>query len=248
MGFRKLFAKELRSVLPLAVVFAVAIVLLHFFVLYKSPVWDDDFIMVMSLFLPFLLTAVLAVGAGYYQLHIEWKTNSIYLLLALPIRGWKVMTAKLAAVLTMFVCSVLWIAISFALILLRSKWDEVSAAEDMTELVPAMLNLALHTFWMYALAVLFLLAVVQFAFLCGQLVARFKGVVVLAAFLGALWLVLRVTPLLSQLLGWMPDIFYGGASDADAEFLHAGPFVVLFLISIGFIWLSGYIFEKEVEV
>ncbi|MCA0756298.1 hypothetical protein KP806_14685 [Paenibacillus sp. N4] len=247
MGFRNLFGKEIRSMLPLYGVFAVVMVALDFFILYKSKTWANDVEMVLSLMIPFIFAGVLAVGTGYYQLQSEWKTNSIYLLLSLPIRGWKVLTAKLAAVLCLFLGTLLWIAACFSVILLRSKWGELMEAAEPSQWLPGLLNTAANSLWMYVLVVLFLTAVSQFAFLCGQLVAKLKWLVVLSAFLGAVWLVIRVTPLLSQLLEWTPDIFFGGL-DLDAAYLHSGPFIVLLLLSIGLIWLNGYIFEKEVEV
>jgi hypothetical protein len=239
--------KELKSIFPLYGVFSVAIVFLHFFVLYKSTVWDNDIILVVSLFIPTIFVAVLAIGTGYYQLQMEWRTNSIYLLLSLPVRGWKLLMAKLVAVISVLVMTCIWIGVSFVLILLRVKWDEWRANEDLPALMPTLLNVTANSFWMYCLVVTFMLIVIQFAFLCGQLVVKFKWLVVLSAFFAALWLVFRVSPLLSNLLLWTPEIFFGG-KDTDVMYLHSGPFIVLLLTCVGLVWLNGFIFEKEVEV
>ncbi|TLS48448.1 hypothetical protein FE782_30385 [Paenibacillus antri] len=204
-------------------------------------------IFVLSLVVPFLTVSAMAIGTGYYQLHTEWKTNSIYLLLSLPIRGWKVVTAKLAAVLSLLLLTILCIGVSFALILLRLKWGEISVSEEWPEVVPALLNLTLNSFWMYCLTVTLLILIIQFAYLCGQLVGKFKWAVTLAAGFAALYLVFRVSPILSSLLSWMPELFYGGV-DFDALYLHSGPFLVLMLLCGAFLWLNGYIFEQEVEV
>ena len=137
MAIQKLFLKEMKSVLPLFGVYALAVVLLHFFTLYKSSVWDNDSIFVVSIVLPFIFAGVLTVGAGYYQLHVEWKTNSIYLLLSLPIRGWKVLSTKLAAVLVLFILTMLWIGISFSLILLRTHLTELLENGNLKEMFPS---------------------------------------------------------------------------------------------------------------
>jgi hypothetical protein len=153
---------------------------------------------------------------------------------------------KLAAVLSLLIITLIWIGASFFLVLLRVKWDEFRAKEDFS-LSPTMLNITGNSLWMYGLAVIFLLVLVQFTFLCGQLVAKFKWLVMFCAFFGGLWLVLRISPLLSNLLQWTPDILFGGR-DADVVYFHSGPFIVLLLISMGLVALSGYILEKEVEV
>lgn len=248
MGLRNLFVKELRSVFPLYGIFAAAVVLLDFFILYKRASLDNEIIFALSLFLPFLLASTIAIGTGYNQLHVEWKTNSIYLLLSLPIRGWKVLAVKLAAVLSLLIVTLLWIVISFALILLRVNWGELFEIGDFLAALPTLLNMTINSFWLYVLMVMLLLVVIQFTFLCGQLVTKLKWLVMVGAFLGTLWLVLRISPLLSNLLlWWTPEIFFGG-KDADVVYLHSGPFIVLLLISIGLMGLNGLIFEKEVEV
>lgn len=247
MAFRKLFAKEFRSVLPAFGMYSAAVMLWHFFVLYKSGVWDWDAVSAAAVAGPVLFASFLAVGAGYFQLHTEWKTNSIYLLLSLPVRGWKVLTAKLAAVLSSLFLSLIWIGLSFVMILLRVGWDRVSGGKLQGELLLAIINVLFNSLWMYALTIVFLLAVVHFAYLCGQLASRFKWVVMTCAGFAVLWLALRASPLLSEWLRWMPDIAFGGAGE-EGIYLYSGPFLVLLLLSVGLIALNGYIFEREVEV
>jgi hypothetical protein len=247
MAFRNLFIKELKSILPMYAVFSFLVVLLHVFILYKSKVWEDETILVSSIMLPFIFLAATVIGTGYYQLHTEWKANSIYLLLSLPVRGWKVLSAKLGAVLSYFIVTCLWIGISFTIFLVRVLLDKLKGNVDLMDILPTLLNVVVNTLWMYVLVVVFVLVVIQFAFLCGQLVAKFKWFVVLSAFLGVMWLVFRITPLLSSLLLWTPDIFWGGM-ESDVVYFHSGPFIIMFLLIVGFVWLNGYIFEKEVEV
>ncbi|RAP75673.1 hypothetical protein [Paenibacillus montanisoli] len=247
MAFRKLFLKEWRSILPMYGVFSAAVLLLHVLVLFKSGVWGDEIVMILSLFIPYLFAALITIGTGYYQLHSEWRTNSIYLLLSLPVRGWKVLTAKLTAALSLLILTSLWIGGSFILVLMLADWDDWRASEELPELFPTLLHVTASGFLLYCFTVAFLLIVVQFAFLCGQLVAKLKWLVILGAFLGALWLLLRLSPMLSGLLLWTPDLFIV-SDDADILYLHSGPFIGLVLLGAGLVWLNGYIFEKEVEV
>jgi hypothetical protein len=247
MALWNLFKKETKSIFPLYGFFAVGVVALHLIVLYKSADFQMDATMVLTLVLPYLFLVALAVGTGYYQLHVEWRTNSIYLLLSLPIRGWKVLAAKLAAAVSLLIATSIVIAASFASLLLRVVWDEVSTSEDWSEIGPSLVNIVLNFYWICLFAILFLLIVVQFTYLCGQLVAKFKWIVMLSAFFGIIWLVLRISPLLSNLLVWTPEIVIGH-KDSDMAFLHSGPFIVLGLLCIGLIALNGFIFEKEVEV
>lgn len=247
MGFRNIWTKELRGNGPLYAVYAILVVLLHVLLLYKRESIPDDAMGVLALLLPFLFVSAMAIGSGYYQLHVEWRTQSIYLLLSLPIRGWKVLTAKMAAVVTLLLLSLLWTGLSFSIILLRVQWTKLASDEEFMEMLPTIIHMVLNSAWMYGLTILFLLALTQFTFLCGQLVAKLKWVVMIAAFFGMLWLFLRISPALSGLLQWTPEILFGGG-DSDTAYLHSGPFIVLLAVCVGLTALNGYIFEKEVEV
>lgn len=246
MAFRKLFAKEFRSVFPVFGMYMAVLTLWDFFVLYKSGDWGPGIASAAALAAPMVLVSFLAIGIGYYQLHTEWRTNSIYLLLSLPVRGWKVLSAKLAAVLSSLLLSLAWTGISYGIILLGEEWGALFGDEQQKAL-PALVNVTLHSLWMYVLSIVFALAVVHFAYLLGQLVSRFKWVVMTGAGFAIVWLALRAGPFLSDLLWWMPDIVFGDAG-VGAIYLHSGPFLVLLLFSAGLIALNGYIFEREVEV
>lgn len=247
MAFRKLFLKELRGALPLYAVFCGAVLLLHLFLLYKYNDWGQEYISALSMLMPYVLAGALAVGLGYYQLHSEWRTNTVYLLLSLPVRGWKVLAAKLSATLLLLATTSLWIAVSYSMTLLPAYWREWNLSAQMTEAYPSLLNLATNALWMYLFFAAFFIIVVQFAFLCGQLVARFKWFIVFIAFFAALWLVMRLNPLLSGALSWTPEIMLGG-NELEKIYMHSGPFIGLALLGAGLAWLNGYIFEKEVEV
>lgn len=245
MALRNLFRKEWRSAFPLYGVFAGLVLLWHLFILYKRDWFDQDTIMVLALIMPFVFASLITIGMGYQQLQVEWKTNSVYLLLSLPVRGWKLLMVKIAALMSLVVATLLWSGLSYVLILMKLKWTDIS--ENITELWPMLSSLLIHSTWIYLLSMVLLLILVQFTFLCGQLVAKFKWLVTLAAFLGMLWFVLRISPLLTSLLQWTPDISFGH-KDFEVIYLQSGSFLVLLLLGVGLTALNGFIFEKEVEV
>ncbi|MCM3747884.1 hypothetical protein M3223_11025 [Paenibacillus pasadenensis] len=245
MGFGQLFKKEWKSIFPLYAVFCAVVTAYHLFTLYRGAGWEEDFIFVSTFIIPAVIVGLLTVGMGYYQLQTEWKTNSIYLLLSLPIRGWKIMSAKLLASLLPLLVSMSWITASFAVVVLRGRWDTMH--DFFPPLLPFLLNVALNSLWMYLFTVVFLAVLLQFSFLCGQLAARFQRTFACLAFIGGLWLVIRISPPLSGLLAGIPGIAFG-SDDTDLLYLHSGPFLVLLLLCAGLVWLNGYLFEKEVEV
>ncbi|ANE46605.1 hypothetical protein SY83_10345 [Paenibacillus swuensis] len=247
MAFQNLFKKEARSILPVYGGYALVVVFVHILILYRSHAMEYDAIWIAGVLLPLIFIALITIGIGYYQLHVEWRTNSIYLLLSLPVRGWKVLLAKLAAALAMLLATVFGVGISYVVILLRITWNDLTANGPILETTPYLINISLHLFWMCALAIVFLLLLVQFTFLCGQLAAKLKWLIMLCAFGGMLWLVLRLSPVLSDLLLWLPDLVFGKPG-WDVTYLHMGPFVVLALFCIALLGLNGYLFEKEVEV
>ncbi|MCI3923169.1 hypothetical protein MO973_23370 [Paenibacillus sp. TRM 82003] len=247
MPFARLYRKEVKGIFPLFVVFAAVVVAWHAFILYKSETWDHDLVFVLSLIMPFVAAGLLAVGASYAQLHTEWRTNSIYLLMALPMAGWKVLTAKLLSALTLLIGSAAAVGISFAALLLRAKWEELTGNAELQFMLPTLISLTWNVFWLSCLSAALVMILVQFAYLCGQMAARLKWLFVLCAFVGGLWLVIRITPPLSGLFLWTPD-FIVGAEGGEAAYMQSGPFLILTLVGIGFMWINGYIFDKEVEV
>ncbi len=247
MAFRQLAGKELKSIFPLYGVFAVAVVVVHLFIWYKRAALEQDVLFVLSLVLPAFLAAATTIGAAYYQLHTEWRTNSVYVLLSLPVRGWKVLAAKQAAVFSLLLLTLVWIAGSYTLILLPVNLAVLQENISLSEALPGLLSVMGHFLWMGSIGVLFLLSLVQFTFLCGQLASRLSWLIRLCAFVGGLWLLLLVSPALSGLLQWMPDIAVG-SEQTGIEYVHVGPFVVLAGLTAGLLSLNGYVFENEVEV
>ncbi|MBM7564826.1 hypothetical protein [Paenibacillus sacheonensis] len=249
MGFRRLVRKEIRSLFPLFAVYGGAVTALHAIVMFKGGPLGNEAVQIVALLLPFLFASAIVIGIGYFQLSTEWKTNSIYLLLSLPIRGWKVLLAKLGALLLLLGATLLWIAASYSLFLLRSagtalftdqEWGDHSFRSTLS-------NLAGNSLWMYLLSVVLLVMLVQFAFLSGQLVARFRWVMALIAFFAGTWVIYRIAPFLSDVLSWLPDFSFGG-SLSGIVYLHSGLFAALVLLGVGLAWLNGYLFEKVVEV
>jgi hypothetical protein len=247
MTLGNLFRKEFKSILPLYGVYAMLVGLCHLLLLYKRASLDNDSILVISLVIPIVFLGLISVGIGYYQLQVEWKTNSIYLLLSLPIRGWMILTSKMAAVLSLITLSLLWIGISFSVVLLRVQWGELIGSIDVKEVFPTLLNVTLNSYWLYILFAFILIVITQFTFLLGQLVPRVNWLVRVATFIGIIWLLLRLSPIASKWLLWTPNILFGG-KELDMIYLHSGPFIVLLACSVGLLSLGGYILEKEVEV
>ncbi|MDF2722476.1 MAG: hypothetical protein K0Q59_2151 [Paenibacillus sp.] len=243
MPFRNLLVKEVKGIFPLFAVFALLVVVIDLLVMAKSIYVKKETIVIITTLTPFLFISFIALGVGYYQLFTEWRTNSIYLLLSLPMRGWKLLTAKLVALLGLLLLTLLWIALSFCLIILRTVWSDV----DADNIVPMLLNLGMYAFVIYVLLVVFVLSALQFAFLCGQFVSRLRWLVVLGVFFAVMWLYARVSPVISGWLLWLPD-FNLGSLETDMVYLHSGPYVVMLLAIVGLVGLSGYLFEKEVEV
>ena len=68
-----------------------------------------------------------------------------------------------------------------------------------------------------------------------------------AAFFAAIWLIMRLSPFLSDAFRWAPEIVVGG-SELDKVYFNSGPFIGLAVLGAALAWLNGYILEKEVEV
>jgi len=251
MTFGKLVLKEIKGSRLTAVIFAVLVVLWHFFLLTRTAVWGAEVIPLAAM--PFFLPPLWVFGTMLYMLHTEWNTHSIYLLLSLPVRGWYILGAKLVAalvdllILGAVALASFWLTFGRALtVMLR----EFAAGIP----YPWLISLALKIFLVYLLSVIVVLVVGQFSYLSSRLVSRFSGVLMGAAFFVQLWLLVRLGALLSPLFKWVPDLAFrdwterGGVIQVNTTVIDTAPIAAVLFLTAAIFLFGSWLLENEIEV
>lgn len=251
MLFWRLFVKESRSLLPAVAILAALVLIWHVFLLSRLYVWTADLVLSLGL-MPAFVLPVWTLGMMVYSLHTEWSTNSIYQLLVLPLRGWKVAGAKLAAVLAGLSALLVFSLASYWLFFGRHFLGMIAGVSVIPLQWLGEAGLLLLLAYWAVTAVMVVLA--QFSYLAGRVVPKFGWLAAGAAFFVSLWLMMRLGTLLAPLFAWVPDLSYRAwiVMDSVARMnmvtVSSAPLVVVTLLTGAFFLLTSWLIEREVEV
>lgn len=245
MNFWQLWKKELKGFLRISTLFMALWIILtergqkDVFVWFPPEVdkWGSPFGVPMGAFFWFSLWAI---GMAFHTLHHEWRHKSIYLLMSLPVKGYQVLGAKVAAIVS-GVLTLLPLAVGMYLF----SWHEKLAQYKLPALTAFYFGI---TVIFMLLAIVFILSVVsQFAFLVGKLVKRFRFVLsgtvfyLILAFLHDL--LMKSKP---SLIRWIPDlVIRSGTARFEAGLWF---FLPMLLAGIGLLFVNSWLYGRRIEL
>ena len=224
--------------------------------LTRVGLWDPEAIIAVYM-AP--LTGMLPLWALWTSVQLyrqEWRENTSYLMLSLPVRAWKITSAKLAALLTGVLALWLLFAAGFWLLMSRTGlWAELFR-RNLFALVPLewVVRMSLLAFGVMLAGLVVLALFAQFAYVFSRLFTRFRGFVMLWTWGLSFWLFIRVADLGSRVLGFLPDFHLrmlnvrNGVPEFDVVAIDSGPFVAVALLLFGLYWLLNAVLERAIEV
>lgn len=253
--WRQQFKKELMGHRGEILLLAGALVVWTLFLLSRSGLWSSELIVALywapSGFLP--LWALWTSVQLYRQ---EWRENTSYLMLSLPVRAWKITSVKLAVLAAGIV--------GFSLLLLAGAWLVAARSGFLAELAETDLFAVVPREWvvkmlllLYALMVAGFVVmglVAQFAYVFSRLFSRFRGLMMVWTWILLFWLMGRVGDIGGRLLAWMPDFHLrsldatGGVLEFHLLTIESGPFWALVLFTAGLYALLNIVLERAIEV
>jgi hypothetical protein len=248
VNFLRLFRKELRGSSAVAWPLVAGIVLLDALLRSRMGIWREGLPAAVSAAAS-LVVAAWPIGALLYSMQAEWATNSVQLLLSLPVRGATVCAAKLASVVAWSYVLAIARGLSFWLFFGRPD-PRLSARVPISVAVNAGLQIA--AVWTAFMVTVLVLA--QCSFVVGRTVPRWWGLTAAAAFIVQGWLLVRLVPVMSRLFQWLPDLRVGTWSSSadvvilDTLTLDSGFLAALAVMLGGFLVLGGLLLEGEMEV
>lgn len=214
---------------------------------YKSAAF---FAIVLTVTLPILFLPLWLFWQSFQSLRSEWREDTVYTLLVLPVPGWHVTLAKLIGILVEY-SVLLVVSVGGGLLLF---WRMIEPFWNALPSTSWILGNAFLLYLVSALALAAFVILMQLAFIVGKLVGRAQGLVAIWTWILASWLVGRLGSFLEPIFRWVPPIPLHRV--ARLELL--GRDVLLdwniasqlgtFLGVIGLFWLTSYLFEHFVEI
>ncbi|MGI6285039.1 hypothetical protein SEF58_04385 [Neomoorella humiferrea] len=203
----RLYRKELRDLRLESMVVLGLILLWNFFLYYKAgtATWPPGTHLVFSLMM-LVITGFLPLIESFKIWGDEWKNNTVYLLLSLPVNGQQVVLAKLLAVLTQFILLSLAALLATGALFKATVLDAyfVMINNEIWQLIRQYrLILAIIT----VNGILELANVVLLAFLgslLGQSVRKFSGWLAGAFFLAGMYVSGKLATWLAKVLNYLP--------------------------------------------
>ena len=241
----------LRGELLLAIV---AFILWAIFLHTRMTVWEPWMPLALA-WLPQLFIPIWIVWNGVHLYHHEWNGNTHYLMLSLPVRGWRIWLPKLTA---LAVGSLLMASVVSGLAMTLAP-RAMALSQELRVIFDALPKGWLPSFSLQvALVVLlssFLLAIIaQFSYLFSRLFERFQWLLMAWTVILTVWAMERFVNFVSPLLGWLPDFRFHLLEMGDHEFilravtLDSAPALATALFAALLMLLINVMLEDALEV
>ncbi len=257
-AFGRLLWKDLEiSRLPMLINGGAA-VLWHVFLRTRLLMgWSPETVAVLSL-LPMAFLPLWFIWQTYQSLRVEWREDTVYTLLTLPVPGWKIVLSKLIALLIEYTVVVgVWVVSGLVVywsplqILLHDLFQTVSLGWFVR-------NGFLFYFASLAVFAGFIIYM-QVAYITARVMGRFHGLVMVWVLLLQTWAVNRIGALLQPVFEWVPHVPLYRLLDLSALprtlvdptqglFWDLSGSIGSWLAVIGLFFLGAWLLENFVEV
>lgn len=251
-SFLNLYKKELKENMPLAVVYVILALAWILFLSTRHGRWDDELIFGLS-YIPLGLLPIYAMIQGFLSYRSEWKDDTIFAVLSLPVPGWYFTASKFLATMTYFTVLSLVMLGSIWLLsmdLVTSILAEVPAHMGYGWMIQGFIGMYLAGWLSSGLNYL----VCQFSYLVSRLFNKFIAVITGLAYLLSYWVLLRVAGWISWAFNWLPDYsmetwsqIYGFTYKYVLSF-ETAPWIALLVIGVGLAWFGSWLLENVLEV
>jgi hypothetical protein len=219
----KLYNKEMRELRPEILVVLIATVVLDLIFYFKARQFPAVIVGPSLMILG--LAALLPFISSFKLLGREWNSNTIYLLLSLPVKGGSILGSKLLALLTQYLIGTV-VVTAGGIILAFLLFPEPGLAETLRQAQAAGIDTRLQTiissgalfYLMSLVGMAYVIAISFFSQLLGKLVRHFSGPVTVIVFIATFWLMNKLMTPLWQQLGKYSQLYMNQSNFSIAAF------------------------------
>lgn len=251
--WRRQFFKELQGHRGEILLLAGALLAWTAFLYSRAGAWEPELILVLYWF-PTGFLPLWAIWTSVQLYRQEWRENTSYLMLSLPVRAWTITSAKMAAIGLGIIGFSALILLGAALLIARTGfWPTVEGVFDVIPLAWFVKT----GVWICVVGLLGMLALslmAQFAYVFSRLFTRFQGLAMVWTWFLSLWLSGKAAWLGHRFLGWLPDFrmqaisIMNNVPAVHTVTIDSGPFWAVVLFFLGLYWVLNITIERAVEV
>lgn len=199
--FLSLFKKDLEaSKWPLGIFSGLIILLMLFFRYKVTQGWAPESV-IASIAIPLMFLPLWLVWQSFQTLRSEWKEDTVYTLLVLPVPGWHITLAKILALVVEYTV-LLVVIVGGSRLILGTVLAQMTPTAPLSWIIR-------NGFLAYLVSVGVLIGVAifaQLAFVVSKMVGRFQGFVALWVLVLASWFVRQLGMILEPFVSWIPPI------------------------------------------
>lgn len=250
-AFLKLLRKDLEaSRLPILFLSGIT---LAFMAITRYKIADGAWLphaFVVCVAVPATFFPLWLIWQSFQILRSEWREDTVYTLLVLPVPGWQVMLSKLVSICVEY--TVLFVVTAGGTLLFFGN-----LIQELWEVLPSFSWAVSNAFLLYLsilLGVVTVVIYIQLAFVVSRMVGKFRSIVALWTFVLSTWLVGKLGYILEPLFRWLPHLsldrlFRLEALEMDIIWeLNLAPLVGVWIGNIALFLLTSYLFENYVEI
>ena len=250
-SYLQLLKKELVSIRWHMGVLLVLTVGWHVFLAIKAPSWGPELAFGLG-WIPLSFIPIWLLWMGFQTYRSEWSHDTAYLLMALPVPGWKITTSKLLAVMIAYVSGLALFVASFGILLGSSARQVLGEAFVM----PAewYVRTGLNGFVLSLLLVSTVIMLTHFSYIASRMVKRMRGFMMVWVLLIALWLTQRIGYVIEPLLAWIPWMAFdtvnynNGITHLGEVRFSLAPVLAPWLVVVALFFVGTWLWETQIEI
>lgn len=248
------YKKELLAHRGDAVLTLGGLIVLHVFLATRIGKWTPEVVVFLSI-LPIGFTHLWVMWSSLQLYRREWRENTHYLMLSLPVRAWKITVPKLAALMTG--------TVAYSLIIFAGVYFQASGTgllqvvlnfvESRNIAIVDLFGTGMKMYGLVLASFIGLAITVQLAFLLSRLFHRFQGALLGIIWVVQIWLIGELSEWLGRALNWLPgmqflnlDLFVGD-EPVSQVIIDGGPLWAAIIIGIGLFVALNTTLERAVE-
>lgn len=246
-----LYGKEMRELLPeMSVVLGLVILITGIY--YLKPGDYPELIVLLYIMLAGLVVFLPFISSG--RLSREWSSNTIYLMMSLPVKGGMILGTKFLALLSQYLInSIVLILAGMLLVFPHLRMLDAAELNQLNELLTSGIAPMLLAYLLSIAGLSYTISLSFFSQLAGKLVSRFSKVFTVIVFIGTFWLVGRLVNLLATPIWPKMGIDLAGPIRA-AEYMEmlnkflALNSLILLAAALLLLILSSIVYNRRVEL
>ncbi|MEN6325935.1 MAG: hypothetical protein ABFD18_06985 [Syntrophomonas sp.] len=246
-----LYGKEMRELLPeISVVLGLVILITGIY--YIKPGNYPQLIVFPYIMLVGLVVFLPFISSG--RLSREWSSNTIYLMMSLPVKGGMILGTKLLALLSQYLINSLVLVLAGILLVFpQLNMLDTANLNQLNELLTRGIGPMLLVYLLSIAGLSYTISLSFFSQLAGKLVSRFSKVFTVIVFVGTFWLVshlidLLVMPIWPQLGFDLAGPFNSAVHMGLVNKFLAINSLILIVAALLLLVLSSIVYNRRVEL